>query len=286
MKLIKLFLLLSLSFITATSVFAVTSISHVKVDDPRNQLILDILKLSLDKSSVANDYEFVVIDEALTEARTMEYIKRGDLTVTWLGTQTIYEEEMTPIRVPILKGMLGHRVFIIREGDQGRFDLINTLDALKQVQLGQGRFWGDTHILREAGMTIVDPVKYESLFHMLEGGRFDFFPRAIHEPWNEVSRWDDLHLTVEQNILLIYPFALYFFVAKENLELAKAIESGFRKAITDGSFNQLFYADPTIKDTLQKSNLNDRKVFRLDNPFMHPDTPVDEKELWLDLSVL
>lgn len=285
MKLIKLYLL-SFFFVATTSALAATSIKHVKVEDPRNQLILNILKLSLDKSSFANDYEFVAVDEALTEVRAMEYIKREDLTVTWMGTQVTYEEEMRPIRVPILKGMLGHRIFIIRQGDQGRFDRINSLDDLKRVQLGQGRFWGDTQILREAGMNIVDPVKYESLFHMLEGGRFDFFPRAIHEPWNEVTRWDNLNLTVERNILLIYPFALYFFVSNENVELAKAIESGFRQAITDGSYDQLFYADPTILDTLQKSNLKNRKVFRLDNPFMHPDTPVNEKELWLDLSIL
>ncbi len=270
----------------ATFSYAVTPVIHMPAGEPRNQLIRDVLAMSLQKSDSSAQYELQVLDEVLTEARMVEYVKAGMLSVIWTGTQPSYEEEMLPVRIPILKGLLGHRIFIIRNGDQHRFDRVQTLADLRQIPLGQGRFWGDTQVLKQANMTVVDPVKYESLFHMLEGGRFDFFPRAIHEPWNEVQRWEDLNLTVERNILLVYPFAMYFFVSNDNVQLAQDIERGFRRAIADGSFDEVFYANEAIREALELSNLKDRKVFRLPNPNMHPDTPVDEKELWLNLEDL
>lgn len=272
--------------IFASAAFGMTTVTHLEAKDTRNGLIKDILTLAISKSDEASNIRMNTIDEALTEARMMEYVKAGNLSVMWSGTQMRYEEEMLPIRVPILKGMLGHRIFIIREGDQAKFNNINTLADLKRIPLGQGRFWGDTLVLKDAQMNVVDPVKYESLFHMLEGERFDFFPRALHEPWNEVQRWEDLNLAIENNILLVYPFALYFFVAPDNQYLANVIEQGFRRAIADGSYNKLFYSNEVIKDALERSNLKARKVFRLPNPHMHPDTPVDEKELWLELTEL
>jgi len=280
-------LLLIICFgVLPTTINAKQQISILNVEDPRNQLIVDIFELALDNSAIAGNYEFTTVKEQLTEARIVDFVEQGKLTVAWLGTQLSYEERLKPIRIPILKGMLGHRIFIIRAEDQPRFDRVNSIEDLKRIPLGQGRFWGDTKVLREANMRVVDPVKYESLFHMLEGGRFDFFPRALHEPWNEVSRWSNLNLAIENKILLVYPFALYFFVSHDNPEMAQLIEAGFRQAINNGSYNQLFFNDPTIKQTLQQSNLKQRKVFRLENPFMHAKTPIDDKALWLDLDNL
>ena len=57
-------------------------------------------------------------------------------------------------------------------------------------------------------------------------------------------------------------------------------------AINDGSFDKLFLNNQMIKDALQKTNLKNRNVIRIDNPNMHPDTPVDRPEFWLDITNL
>ena len=71
---------------------------------------------------------------------------------------------------------MNHRLFFIRQGDQARFDNIKTLEDLKQIRFGQGRSWQDASILENAGLNVVKATKKPSLYHMLDGGRFDAFP--------------------------------------------------------------------------------------------------------------
>ena len=97
---------------------------------------------------------------------------------------------------------------------------------------------------------------------------------------------EDLQLTVEKNLLLVYPFAMYFFVAQDNQKLGNAIQTGFRNAVDDGSYDTLLFNHPEVRKTLEKSNLKDRIVFRLPNPNMTKETPVDDKSLWLNLDEL
>ena len=49
---------------------------------------------------------------------------------------------------------------------------------------------------------------------MLEGGRYDYFPRGVHEPWSEITARPHLPLTVEKHILVKYPMPAYLFVNK------------------------------------------------------------------------
>ena len=151
------------------------------------------------------------------------------------------------------------------------------------MPLGQGKYWGDTVVLKHNGMTVVDPVKYENLFPMLEGGRFDFFPRALHEPWSEVTSRSELNLIVEQKHLLIYPFSLYFFTSNGNKAFGEDLHAGLMIAIENGSYDNLFYNHPIIKETLRRSQLQGRVVHRLVNPNMSQLTPVNDDRLWMDI---
>lgn len=259
-------------------------IKHAQVSvDQKEALVFSILQLAIEKSGNADKYEFEEFAEYTTEERLVNWLNDGTLSVFWAGTQPQYEEKLHPIRIPVLKGLLGHRIFIIRDGDQSRFDAVNNLRDLKDIPLGQGRFWGDTAVLKSAGMDVVDPVKYTSLFPMLEGSRFDYFPRAVLEPWSEVAKHHELNLAVEEKHMLVYPFAMYFFVSKDNIAFGKDIERGFMNAIEDGSYDELFFSSPVVREALTKSNLSQRKVYRLDNPNMTAETPVDDKRLWLNI---
>ncbi len=82
--------------------------------------------------------------------------------------------------------------------------------------------------------------------------------------------------------MLIYPNPFYFFVNKSNTELAKNIEKGLRIAIEDGSFEQYFMNDPTVKDVIANANLKSRTAIKLQNPTLPKMTPLDDKSLWFD----
>jgi hypothetical protein len=260
------------------------TIAHVKVDSAKEQLLLDIFKMAVSKAAPGT--VFIPTESLMTATRAVEELKTGGINVFWAGVTPKLEETFRPIYIPVLKGLLGHRIFIIKNGKQSLFDNINNLSDLKALKAGQGKTWGDTKVLKDADIPTATTLKYNNLFRMLEGDRFDYFPRAVHEPWSEVVSRPELNLTVEKRILLIYPFAMYFFVEKDNKRLHDIINEGLELAIKDGSFDRLFFSNQLIKDAMQNSNLKERVVIRIPNSDMSPKTPYDRKEFWLDINKL
>ena len=242
--------------------------------------------LELAFSYFPGKYELKETPEFYEQAKHFQEFEIGNIDVTWAGTEADLERRYRPIRIPLFKGLLGNRLFIIRQGDQARFDRVETLEDLKRIHLGQGRTWADTEILRANGLKVITTNKYVNLFPMLEGGRFDAFPRGAHEPWSEIKDWEHLNLTVEKRLLLVYRMPLYFFVKKTDQELGDDLEEGLNRAIADGSFDEYFFNSSLVRDVLKQANLQDRTAFMLENPKMTPETPVEREELWLNISDL
>lgn len=224
--------------------------------------------------------------EQRTQGRVIEDIKSGETQVMWAATDQTLEQDLLPVRIPILKGFLGHRIFLIHKGDQAKFDRIQTLQELKQIKLGQGTTWADTQILKANGLNVVTTQKFAGLMYMLDGGRFDAFPRGVQEPWSEVNFAPGLELDVEKRIMLVYKMPMYFFTSRSNIKLAQDLALGLNRAIADGSFDKVFFNDPSIRSALEKADLKNRVIFHLDNPSLSKETPVDRPELWLDVNSL
>ena len=249
-------------------------------NDPNGDYAVAMIKLALDHMDTK--YNVDVGKENMTQARANEEVKTGKLDLIWTTTDKATEEELEPIRIPLFKGLLGCRIFIINKKNQHKFDQVKTFEDLKKLTYGQGKTWADGKILEANGLTVIKTYKYDNLFYMVDGDRFDAFPRGVHEPFGEIEKRPDLNLGVENSILLIYKMDLYLYTRKENRKFAKELEEGFNKAIADGSFDQLFYSSPQVKDIMEKANMKNRKVFYLENPTLHKDTPLDRKELWAD----
>ncbi|MCP3924721.1 MAG: amino acid ABC transporter substrate-binding protein [Desulfobacterales bacterium] len=260
-------------------------VRHIRPEqkqDQRNLYYFDVLRLALDKTiDTDGPYKFKMAKSAMLQRRSIESLATGQLIdVMWTMTSKKREERLLPIRIPILKGLLGHRVFIIRKQDKEKFALINTLEDLKKLTAGQGHDWPDTVILKANGLKVMAGSNYDGLFHMLQHGRFDYFPRGVNEPWAEIRLHKNKGLIVETTLLLEYPAPLYFFVNKQNLKLADRIERGLRLAIQDNSFDRLFRNHPANKEIFDLANMKNRKIFKLKNPLLPPETPLKERALW------
>lgn len=239
-----------------------------------------LLQLALSK--LPEPYKVEETVPNTSEERMVSMLMDKQLDVVWYATTNELEEKLQPIYIPIYRGLLGYRVLMIKKGNQHKFDGIKTLEDLRRVSLGQGHFWADTNVLTANGLNVVRVLKYEGLFYMLDGDRFDAFPRGAHEPWSEMQRYPELALEVEKNLLLSYTNPFYFFVNKTNTKLANDIERGLRIAIEDGSFDEYFFNDPTVKDVMTKANLPGRTIIKLDNPSLPKNTPIADKSLWFD----
>ena len=238
--------------------------------DQRSDYYITLLDLALSKSGAP--YQLRPHDTPMVELRVLQKLSTNDgINVTWMPTSRAYEQQLLPIRIPLDKGLLGWRIFLIRQRDRAQFAAIQTLQQLQACSAGQVSEWIDTGILRANGMKVIDAPLYDGLFPMLNAGRFQYFPRGIAEIWGELNSHAGLGLEVEPHLALHYPAYTYFFVAKNNPELARLIERGLRAAIADGSFDRLF--ERYNGDLIKRARLSSRLVFELKNPYAPESAP-------------
>jgi hypothetical protein len=231
--------------------------------DKRSEYPLRLLKLALAKSGAK--YELVPGDTVMNKARVAVELADGHIDVAWMVTNREREAKNLPVRICIFKGLGGWRAALIRKGDEARFSGIAGLSDLRKLQAGQQEDWPDTAILRNSGIPVITTTSYDTLFKMLQAGRFDWFPRNIMEIWDEAEIWKEKGIAIETHLLIRYPSAYYFFVNKNNPELAAQIERGLKIALADGSFDALFIE--CHGDVVAKAKVGNRLIIDIPNPY-------------------
>lgn len=115
---------------------------------------------------------------------------------------------------------------------------------------------------------------------MLMHDRFDYFPRGINEVFDEIEqRHQELpDMVIEPTLAMYLSTPSYIFVSPKHPELAERIETGLRRMIEDGSFDEIFWK--FHGENIKKADLNNRKIITLNNPLLTPETPFNEKQLW------
>ena len=255
---------------------AVESLNVVVPDqvgpEARHSYVLETLRLVLDKSG--HPYVLSQSQNEMTQLRFVKDLeKNNEITVIWAGTSPELEEILIPIRIPVYRGLLGYRLFLIHQDNQEDFSNVKNLRDLRQYRAGQGIGWSDVEILANAGL-MVNEATYEDTLSLLTHKRIDYFPRGVNEAFPEHKAVELKHpdITVETSLMLHYPFAMYFFVNQGNPRMAKAIEEGFLKAYEDGSFQDLFNSHPDIQDVFRRGRLQERTIIEIDNPRMSEET--------------
>jgi len=231
------------------------------------------------------DYQISAHSTSIPQARALKMLE-ADLKITllWTMTSKAREESLGAIYFPLQKGLLGHRVFIIRKEDQERFTNIRSLEQLKRLTAGQGHDWPDTKILISNGLAVEKSLNYHSLFAMLKAHRFDYYPRGITEAAGELEQLNDQSLTIESRLLLRYPAPLYFFVNKNNQRLKSRLTEGLMLAHKDGTFDELFCSQLSVQKALNRSNLDKRRIFDLENPDTLNKEGFEKSDLWINVT--
>lgn len=246
--------------------------------DRRHDYPRALLTLALSKTKTDYRVEFAL--PRMTQEREVTELEAGrSIDVSSIPASPDREARLLPIRIPVNKGLLGWRIGLVRKGHQSVMVNVKTVQDLGQVHIAQGHDWPDTQILRQNGIKVTAGPSYESLFKMLIGGRFDYFPRSVMEIWSERDAFAN-ELAIEPRVALHYFYDAYFFVNKRNTKLAEDIRQGLEAAIADGSFDKLFLEH--WGEQLRAARLSERTVIELRNPLLTPETPVHRHELWYD----
>ena len=258
-----------LGFVSMTS-SALASSMEIKIPrtshyEVRDHYQISLLKFVLDKAKF--DYTLKVSKDVYSQSRIIESLKQHKVDIYWFGTSAEAERDLNAIRYPLYRGFTGYRVFIIHKESQANFDRVRSLQDLGFFTGLQGLGWSDIGVLEQAGLKQIE-AQYDNIFERINRHKGDYFSRSIYEVFLELdARSITLpDLTAEKKVLLVYPFAMFFFTGKENSELANALEKGFEVSYQDGSFEEFFYNHPDIKGVMERVDLDARTRIEIPNP--------------------
>lgn len=240
-----------------------------------------LLELALAQTKVAGEtVRLLPYAEDVTQNRGVQLLQSGAIDVIALGTNDEREEKMRPVKIDILRGIVGFRLLVIRAGDQRRISRLDEQSIRTQLSFGLNSQWADLPVMRANGFTVVTSSNYENLFEMLSASRFDAFPRGLNEAQRELDERKHSYpqLAVEKTKALFFPFPIYFWVNKNNAALAQRIERGLQQSLTDGSFRKLFESYHAAEIAAVRKEK--RQVIRLESPILPAGTPPLDTSWW------
>ncbi|WP_094778606.1 hypothetical protein [Paraburkholderia ribeironis] len=250
--------------------------------DAHAAFALAVLDLALKTANASYTLRSADIEMERARALTELSAPNGMINLHWTSMEAQAERGRNVVRIPIHRGLIGYRVFVIRKERQADFDRVEHFSDLKAFMCGQGLGWIDTKILKAAGLN-VQTSTYDTMFEMTEGGRVDYFPRGVVEAFTELDgrHQQEPDLVVENRLLLKYRSDFIFYVAAGEEALAQTIENGLVAAYRNGAYMRLFNSHPYIQDALARAKIASRLTFSLDNPFLSEADRSIPDEYWM-----
>jgi hypothetical protein len=227
--------------------------------------------------------KIVLEPDDLPMPRVLKEVEKGDhINIFWGPAITdISSKNVITLPYPLVKGLSGFRIMLIREGEQQRISKTFNNRDFTSTLVGQGTGWIDANILRNGGFTIINVEEYKSLFSMLSQKRFDVFPLGadmIH--WHyEQSKELGYKIRIEEENIIYYPMPILLYVSAKHPELAKRIRYGMEKIIKNGTMDEIF--NRHYGDLVKRLKIKQRNIHFFNNPFIMPSTLPHQKGLWL-----
>ncbi|RXE94697.1 substrate-binding periplasmic protein [Pseudoalteromonas phenolica] len=205
-------------------------------------------------TSGADPYVIALLNHTLSyqnEVHTLDFVKNiptqnrairllgaeNGIDVFWSVTSDEREKQALAVRIPIVKGVLGYRLGVIKKSRLEFFTKLRSDGELKKLRYGLRTDWPDTVIFKDNDFNVLEYSQENSGYDLLEASRIDVLPiDALFA--NDIANMSDL--TIDPAHVFYYPSAVYFFVDKNNKTLYQKLKVGLDKSIEDGSFDTLF----------------------------------------------
>ena len=171
---------LLLSPVADAALWTITYPRPIDDTDARTEYPIALLKLALEKTGV--NYELLPSDRILLTGKALRQLRENrEVNVVWSMTDTQREKDLLPIRIPIAKGLIGMRVFVINEEKKDKFAQVKSKGDLLKLTPLQGEEWPDTKILQANGFNVFTVPEFKQAYALLLQGKGDFFPRSVIE---------------------------------------------------------------------------------------------------------
>lgn len=277
----KLIVAISVAFGCASTAFSSEAVIRYFPAGTIYEYRWKLLELALTHTNdIAKPLQLAPFTENVTQNRGLSLLESGAIDVIALGTNAEREAQLLPVKIDILRGIVGFRLLVIRAADQERITQMDDVSLRKQLMFGLNSQWADLPIMRANGFSVITSSDYENLFVMLAANRFDAFPRGLNEARRELDERKQNYpqLAIEKSRALYFPYPVYFWVNKNNVALAKRIELGLNRSLADGSFRKLFESYHSTEIAAIKNEK--RKVILLDNTILPAGNAKPDTSWW------
>ena len=226
------------------------------------QLLTEALEVTQDSYGT---FELVVSTQETAQERQLRSLEHSMLDVTWSVTSIEREQHYLPVRIPIMAGLFGKRILLVREGDT-RFSQVKSLEALQSYRAVLGYDWPDTKIFKANKIPVLETT-YRASFKIVSEGFADMFPRSAMEIQEELSDESlSRGLAIEDSLVVSYPSPIFFFVGSDNQQLAGRIAQGLLILFETGQFQTLLTQQRGYQQSM--SLLEGRTVIEIENPLL------------------
>ena len=275
----------------ATTLAMSTSTTFADTPAPKTQPATSVIKMwNGNKTSSRQVYEQEILEAALNATKTSHgdwklltdvtdyptaaeeaavFREKGfDIFGTVMGNVKLAEEKKIIIPQPIMKGLLGYRILIIRDADKQKFAAIKTPAQLQKLRLGIPATWADAELFRKNGYTVVEKGSFDELFNRLRNNEFDYVSFGANEVDSVFSERAAAGggLTIDSSLLVYYPFPLVFYVNPDNTALAERVSQGLKTISTNGELDKVFNSH--YGELLGNLHLPKRQLISLKNPVL------------------
>tara|TARA_R110001583_G_scaffold165357_1_gene317992 strand:- start:9296 stop:10165 length:870 start_codon:yes stop_codon:yes gene_type:complete len=216
----------------------------------------------------------------LTLSRLSEMLSNGDVDLMFSGYSPKQENTFLQVNIPMTRGILGHRAFMIHRDKSDALMHVKTIKQLRQFCIGTGSDWPDADIMEKNGFC-VERAPRNQLWDMLENKRFDLLTRAIHEAYRELPAMQAKYpeIVLNETVILAYPFDFFIYVNKQNTHLWQIVTNGLLEAYRTGAFMEHFRNDPDIGRGIKEMQ-SGRQTFRIENQSMDTTTRTIDARFW------
>ncbi len=264
------FFLIAFFFLTVTACIADT----IRIRGPQSdydashayyQGLIELAYKKLNKEVIFIYAPYMVQSRALAELNDGRLID-----IYWAGSNQDRESHLGYVDIPLNKGLLGFRVFLINRNNFSTIKNVSSLNELSELRLCQGSHWPDTDIMLASGLNVMPNPVYENMFKQVNSGRCHAFPRGINEAFAELEARRGImpDLALYKDLIMYYPFPMYFFTKKDNHQLLKNIKKGLEMAIDDGSFDKYMKTHKSTKHLFPIAQWINVKTIKINNPFL------------------
>lgn len=226
---------------------------------------LDLLKLllassKLQNSTVIND----LTDYPKAEDEGSVFEHQTDILVTVAGNKKFHHKPLINLDTPICKGLLGKRVLIIRKQEQIHFTPL-TANDLQQKIAGIPATWVDADLFRLNGFKVLEEGSLAHMFQQLKNKNCDYISLGVNEAQSLLDEYDKTgDLSIEQNLLILYPLPLVFYIHPERQALADQLKLALQNLQVNANWENLF--ELHYGQTINALNIKQRRSLTLKNP--------------------